>query len=81
MNLKMYFYDACKWDEDCSASNVATFQNVKSFKFIRGGDQAKKYRKRAEGGPDELNEYLILTFDSGERRIFRNSHVWMFKEK
>ena len=55
MNLKIYFYDSCKWDEDCSASSVSTFHNVKRFKFVRG-DQAKKYRKKAEGGPDELNE-------------------------
>ena len=65
--------------EDNSPIRRITYNGVKSWSIIEGGDEALEIEQYTdESGIDENHEYLVLNFIDGTSSTYRNSYVDLF---
>lgn len=71
-------YENPKYESNASIRKI-TYNGVKSWSIIEGGDEALEIeRDTDESGIDENHEYLTLNFIDGTSATYRNSHVDLF---
>lgn len=78
MNVKLKFYDGVKYNPQSKIIREIEC-NIKDYKVISGKKAKKLLLKTNANIRDKYNEYLVITLDNGEKGIFCNSLVDMFR--
>ena len=75
--VELFITNKPKWDCD-EHDRRTTFTGVKSWTIVEGGEEAAEIESQRGMKPDEEHEYLVLEFENGRKKTYRNSHVAMF---
>jgi hypothetical protein len=77
--VEIYEHEVSKY-EDPGEGVKSIFTGVISWDIVEGGNEALDIEMNTcEYTPiDDHHEYLVLHFEDGTKRIFRNSYVDMF---
>lgn len=66
-------------DEAPEGETHIKFKGLKSWSVVEGGEEAREIEQTGKvPQEDEYHEYLILEFEDGTKKFYRNSYVTMF---
>ena len=78
MNVRLKFYDGCKYTNICNKVKEVLYTNIRGFEVVTGERATKIGEETDVNSRDEYNEYLVITLEDGNTSTFRNSHVDLF---
>ena len=78
MKVDVRIYDKCKYEKDSKVYTNATITNVRSI-AVKSVPKRVMLNYTDFDGIDDYDEYLVITYNTGETSTFRNSHVDVFR--
>lgn len=74
--VRLYITEGLKWEDDNETEVIYT--GLVRWSIVDGIDALELEEEIDWNEIDENREYLVLEFNDGTKKIFRNSHVSMF---
>ena len=78
MKINIKLYDKCKYGEDAKVIKDVNITGIESLE-VKEIPASEILRETDGSCLDDYNEYLMLTYDNGEKSTFRNSYIDVFR--
>lgn len=76
--VKVLVYDGSKYDASSDVEDRFSFKGLTSWDIIEGGEEAEEIETYGSCEIDKNHEYLVLHFQDGSTKTYKNSYVDMF---
>lgn len=77
MKVDVRIYDKCKYEKDSKVYINVTITNVRSI-LVKNVPKRVMLNYTDSDGIDDYDEYLVITYNTGDTSIFRSSYVDVF---